>query len=89
MNAYGGSMRNTRFGWIGTFGLGALLVYIFDPHSGRRRRAVMRDKVTRLGRKTFDAIDVTSRDLKNRVAGLSAQAKNLVTHPDVSDDVLI
>lgn len=82
-------MQSKPVSWLGGFGLGALLVYIFDPNLGRRRRAVMRDKLTRFGRKTLSAIDVTSRDLKNRVTGLAAETRNLISHHDVSDDVLV
>jgi uncharacterized membrane protein len=82
-------MRNKAVSWLGGLGLGALLVYIFDPNVGRRRRAVLRDKATRFGRKTLDAFDVTSRDLKNRVTGLTARTRNLIKWDDVSDEILI
>jgi hypothetical protein len=82
-------MRNKAVSWLGGLGLGALLVYIFDPNVGRRRRAVLRDKATRFGRKTLDAFDVTSRDRKNRVTGLTARTRNLIKWDDVSDEILI
>ncbi|HEX2230417.1 MAG TPA: SRPBCC family protein [Candidatus Binatia bacterium] len=81
-------MKNNRLGWIGSFGLGAVLFYILDPQMGRRRRALVRDKLRRFGHKTLDAIDLTSRDLKNRVLGLAAETRNLIPERDVSDDVL-
>jgi uncharacterized membrane protein len=80
------------FGWLGGLGLGALLFYIFDPQMGRRRRALLADKFRRFGHKTLDAVDVTSRDLKNRVVGFAAEARNLVTRDDTddaSDEVLV
>ena len=79
---------NKRFDLIGFLGLGALLMYIFDPLVGRRRRAVARDKVNRFAHKTLDAMDVTSRDLKNRVVGLAAETKSLISPREVSDEVL-
>jgi hypothetical protein len=82
-------MKNKPLGWIGSLGLGALLIYIFDPQMGRRRRAVVRDKVTRLRHKTVDAIGVTSRDLKNRVIGLAAETRSLVSRADGSDEILV
>ena len=81
-------MKNNRLGWIGFFGLGALLIYILDPQMGRRRRALVRDKMRRFGHKTRDAIDVTSRYLKNRVLGVAAETRNLIPERGVSDDVL-
>jgi hypothetical protein len=78
----------TRFNLFGMLGLGALLMYIFDPQVGRRRRAVARDKMNRFTHKTLDAIDVTSRDLKNRVVGLAAETKSLISAREVSDEVL-
>lgn len=77
-----------RFNLFGMLGLGALLMYIFDPRVGRRRRAIARDKMNRFAHKTLDAIDVTSRDLKNRVVGLAAETKSLISAREVSDEVL-
>jgi len=36
-------------------GIGALLLFIADPRSGRRRRALARDQIVRATRKTHDA----------------------------------
>lgn len=33
-----------------TFGLGALTMYLLDPEQGRRRRALLRDQLTRAKR---------------------------------------
>jgi uncharacterized membrane protein len=74
--------------WISALGLGAIVMYIFDPQGGRRRRAVARDKMIRFGHKTLDAIDVTSRDLKNRALGFAAETRKLVSKEEVSDEVL-
>jgi uncharacterized membrane protein len=79
---------NTRLGLIGSLGVGASLMYIFDPVMGRRRRAGVRDKTIRFAHKTRDAIDVTARDLKNRTFGLAAETKSLISKKDVSDEVL-
>jgi uncharacterized membrane protein len=75
-------------GVIGALGLGAGLMYILDPHMGRRRRALARDKMIRFAHKTGDAIDVTSRDLKNRAIGFAAEAKGMLSKEEVSDEVL-
>jgi hypothetical protein len=38
---------------LGGFGLGALFAFLFDPQSGRRRRAQVRDQALGAGRGTF------------------------------------
>ncbi|HWO41351.1 MAG TPA: SRPBCC family protein [Candidatus Eisenbacteria bacterium] len=76
---------------IAGLGVGAALMYIFDPLVGRRRRALVRDKMVRLGHKTADAIDVTARDLKNRAVGLAAETKSWVAERgdvEISDEKL-
>jgi uncharacterized membrane protein len=79
---------NRSLGLIGSLSFGAGLMYVFDPLVGRRRRAWVRDKVTRFMHKTATAIDVTSRDLKNRAIGLASQTKSLFAKEDTSDEVL-
>jgi uncharacterized membrane protein/osmotically-inducible protein OsmY len=85
------SMKDNRFALMNGLGvgaLGALLMYVFDPQIGRRRRALARDKAIRIAHKTFDAIDVTARDLKNRAVGVVAKTRNLVSEEDLSDEML-
>jgi hypothetical protein len=53
-------------------GLGASLMYIFDPRMGRRRRALVRDKAVRLAHKAEEAAEVVGRDFKSRAQGLGA-----------------
>lgn len=69
-------------------GVGAGLMYFYDPQSGRRRRALTRDKVIHLTRRIDDAIDVTSRDFTNRAAGVWAGMRTCLAREDVSDEVL-
>lgn len=63
--------------FIKGIGVGATLMYFFDPDRGNRRRALARDKAihttTRLG-KTADAV---SRDFTNRAGGLVAELQSL------------
>jgi len=70
-------------------GLGAAFMYMFDPDRGRRRRALVRDKFRRVANKAPDAIDVTSRDLKNRARGLAAEVGSMFSESDAPDDVLV
>lgn len=53
-------------------GLGTGLMYFFDPQTGRRRRALVRDKGIRLAHEAQEAADVIGRDLSNRAQGLAA-----------------
>jgi hypothetical protein len=60
---------NKGFAMVIGAGMGASLMYFFDPGMGRRRRALVRDQGVHLARRLDDAVDVTSRDLTNRAAG--------------------
>jgi uncharacterized membrane protein/gas vesicle protein len=76
--------------WIAGAAVGALAMYLTDPDRGRRRRALARDKMQHLVNKTGDAIQVTTRDLGNRVQGIRAEAsKRLLGQNQVSDDQLL
>ena len=79
---------NNRFKILGSLGLGALLMYTLDPQAGRRRRALARDKLDRLTYKASDAVNVTARDLQNRVRGLAAEAKGLISEKEITDEAL-
>jgi hypothetical protein len=50
--------------------IGAGLMYLFDPHMGRRRRAYIRDKAVRTWNDTGDAIEAKTHDLSNRAKGV-------------------
>jgi hypothetical protein len=79
---------NKRLGSLGSLGLGALIMYVFDPQAGRRRRALVRDKILRGKNKTMDAIDVIARDFKNRIIGLASETRRLIHAEEVTDEVL-
>jgi hypothetical protein len=69
--------------------LGILTMYIFDPVAGRRRRALVRDKLIKLGKTTKEAAGVTSRDLKNRTLGTLAEGRAALFEDRVDDSVLV
>jgi osmotically-inducible protein OsmY len=73
---------------VGGVGLGAALMYIFDPDRGGRRRALIRDKAVAAGNKANDVAGKISRDVRNRANGLVAETKSLFKDEDVTDDVL-
>jgi hypothetical protein len=56
-------------------GVGVALMYLLDPQQGRRRRALLRDKLIKASNDASDAIGRTSRDLSNRVRGVIAETQ--------------
>jgi osmotically-inducible protein OsmY len=74
---------------VGGVGLGAALMYIFDPDRGKRRRALIRDKVEAAGNKVNDKAAKMRHDLGNRAYGMIAETKSIFRHEEVSDDVLV
>jgi uncharacterized membrane protein/gas vesicle protein len=69
--------------------IGALTMYLADPVSGRRRRAMAKDKMYKIRRsaaKSGDQLEVAFRDLRNRTQGLGAQAKSLLSSRNEQDD---
>jgi uncharacterized membrane protein len=69
-------------------GVGAGLMYLYDPQMGRRRRALARDKLIHATHRIDGAVDVTSRDLTNRAVGLWAEMRSCVVRKEVGDEVL-
>lgn len=67
---------------------GALAMYFFDPHQGRRRRALVRDQFVRRTRETRQTADRTTRDFGQRAYGMFAEAAGRFRHGAVADDVL-
>jgi hypothetical protein len=71
-------------------GVGAGVMYVLDPEGGRRRRAVARDRMRSVVARTGDAVDVTSRDMRNRAQGVVAEIRSLLRDDGrTSDDVLL
>ena len=70
-------------------GLGALVMFLLDPDRGARRRALVRDKLVRLGNDTVAAIDDRRRDLSNRMQGVKARARRMRRTEMVDDAVLL
>ena len=70
-------------------GVGALLLFIADPRTGRRRRALAKDQFVRASRKTRDAVDATARDIANRTSGIVAAGRGRWTDERVDDRRLL
>jgi hypothetical protein len=69
-------------------GAGAGLMYLLDPDQGNRRRALVRERFVHARHLTGDAVDATSRDVRNRARGVVAELRARLIPEDVSDDVL-
>jgi hypothetical protein len=66
------SMQRAKSLGIGLL-LGSALMYILDPKMGRRRRALMRDKLNHYKHATQAKILKKTRDLRNRLQGAIAE----------------
>ena len=68
---------------------GAAFMYLFDPQSGSRRRALLRDKIVHWNRRLREGADATSRDVTNRATGIWASLLSLIgKEGEVSDQVI-
>jgi hypothetical protein len=56
--------------------VGAGATFLLDPQTGKRRRALLRDKMGSFSRQTTIAIDKTARDLRNRAYGTVMSIKS-------------
>jgi uncharacterized membrane protein/osmotically-inducible protein OsmY len=84
----GGKVMNKNLLLLGGIGLGAGLMYIFDPDRGRRRRTTARDAAHHIVNVLDDAVGKTSRDLSNRAQGLVAELDSIFRCEDADDDVV-
>lgn len=69
--------------------LAAAAMYWFDPVSGRRRRARLRDQLASTARDARHIVDVGSRDLGHRLWGLLAVVRQAAADPGEADDRVI
>src|SRR5262249_24819894 len=67
-------------------GIGAGLMYLLDPDRGRRRRALVWDKVVHLAHVTERTPEGRSRDRKNRDQGVAAQIRWLFRNENSRQD---
>jgi hypothetical protein len=81
---------NPALRMLAAIGVGAGVMYVLDPEGGRRRRALARDRMRSVVARTGDAVDVTSRDMRNRAQGVVAELRSLLRDGGrTSDDVLL
>ncbi|MGQ0546898.1 MAG: SRPBCC family protein [Betaproteobacteria bacterium] len=68
--------------------MAAAATYLFDPDMGRRRRALLRDKVTGRLSHADEAGSVFAVDLRNRTQGLLARLRGRFALREVANEVL-
>jgi hypothetical protein len=60
------------------FGGGIALMYFFDPEQGRRRRALLRDQLTKWTRVGRESVSGRATDLRNRTTGLAHETRKAI-----------
>jgi hypothetical protein len=66
-------------------GIGAALMYFFDPERGNRRRALVRDKAIHTTTQLGKTVDAASRDLTHRAGGLIAELQSVFSYETPTD----
>jgi uncharacterized membrane protein len=74
--------------FFGAAAAGAFSMYLLDPDHGRRRRALLRDRLASGWSRLDDATSVASRDLRNRARGMAHEVRSRFSREEVSDEVL-
>ena len=69
-------------------GLGAGLMYFYDPRLGNRRRALVRDKANSVVTRIDDSVDVAMEDMRNRARGVLAEMSAKLTDQGAPDWIL-
>ncbi len=67
--------------WLAGMAIGALAMYIADPSEGRRRRALLQDKMNSYSARTQRVVGGKMRDARNRLSGLQAEAMRMMSSP--------
>jgi hypothetical protein len=83
------TMMRERGALLTGLGLGLGLMYFLDPERGRRRRALVRDRLAHSAHVSADAVQATRRDLSNRASGVVSRVRNTLNRAPVDDVVLI
>ena len=68
--------------------VGSAATLLFDPATGRRRRALVGDKLVHAGRLTRRGVGALARDLSNRARGLTAVARRRTADGQVDDGTI-
>lgn len=80
----------TGLALLGGLGLGALIMYLADPYSGRGRRARLRDRYVSTARRLQQVTDVVLRDATHRTTGTVASVRGwMAERGQATDDVIL
>lgn len=71
---------------VGGIAVGAAAMYLLDPRSGRRRRALVRDRLVHYLNVTETALGRLFHDAGNRTQGTVARTRRLLTPEEMVDD---
>src|SRR5688572_4374769 len=73
---------------VASLGLGAGLMYFYDPRLGKRRRTQVRDRVNSLVNTVDDSVDVAMEDMRNRARGVLAELSAKLSDQGAPDWIL-
>src|ERR1051325_6186918 len=71
-----------------SIGLGAGLMYFYDPQHGERRRTMVRDRANKLVNDFDDSIDMAVRDARNRARGVLSEMTAKLSDEGAPDWIL-
>ena len=83
------TMLQARGALLTGLGVGVGLMYFFDPDRGRRRRALVRDRLAHSRRIGVDALGVARRDAAHRTIGALSRLRGGFGRRGVDDAVLV
>jgi osmotically-inducible protein OsmY len=92
MRSFHDEEDRTRFPWLAFAAgasAGAAAMSLIDPTAGARRRALVRDKMSRATHKTASGLDAARRDVSNRTYGRWAASRRRGEDSAVPDPVLV
>ena len=78
---------NKKIALVGGLGLGAALMYLFDPDRGRGRREVIKEKAEGAADKVGEYAEKMSRDIRDRASEVVAEAKAIFKGADSKLDL--
>lgn len=81
--------KNVLASSIGAAGTAVALTFFLDPKRGRRRRALVRDKMSHLAKDTGRSLGKAGRDLGNRTRGVAAETWSWARPHQVAEDEVL